>query len=135
MSLPTSVATIFQTAWVSRMVDTCHIQRLTGTTLNTGTGVEAPTYSDIYGTSGTPSACLVRPSSASDVDAGEQQTELRMYNVYIPHTETTVEPGDLVTITSTYDGQLTGSTFTVRNIQTDTYNHRRLLNCEEQVNG
>ena len=135
MSVPTSVATVFQTAWAARMVDTCHIQRLTGTTLNTGTGVEAPTYSDIYGTSGTPAACLVRPSSSGDVEAGEHQTELRMYNVYIPYTETTTAPGDLVTITSTNDTMLDGLTFTVRNIQTDTYNHRRLLNCEEAVNG
>ena len=135
MSIPTSVAPLFQTQWGLRMVDTCHIQREASTALNTTTGVETPTYSDIYGTAGVPAKCLVRPSSASDVDAGEQQTELRNYYVYIPYTVTTVQPGDQVTVTSTNDGMLDGSTFTVRNIQTDTYDHRRQLVCEEAING
>lgn len=133
MSIPTAVASTFQIQWSIRMVDTCHIQRQTGTTLNTTSGVEVATLSDVYGTTGTPAKCLVRPSSAADADFGEQQTELRGYYVYIPYTETGVKPGDLVTVTSTNDTMLNGLTFTVRNIPTDTYNHRRQLVCEEVV--
>lgn len=134
MSIPTSVAPLFQSQWALRMVDTCHIQRQTSTALNPTTGVETPTYSDVYGTSGTPAACLVRPASAADTQAGEQQQELRMYNVYIPYTVINATVGDQVTVTSTNDTMLNGLTFTVRNIPTDTYNHRRLLVCEESIN-
>lgn len=133
MSIPTSVAPFFRTQWQARMVDTCHIQRPTGTTLNTTTGVEVGTFADVYGTTGTPAACLVRPSSASDADFGEQQTELRGYYVYVPYDETGIQPGDQVTITSTHDPMLDGLTFTVRNVQTDTYDHRRQLVCEDVV--
>lgn len=129
MSIANDLATFFQDEWSNRMVDSCVVKRETSTSFSTTSGTYSPTYSTISST-----ACLIRPASAGDEQAGERQAELRMYSVYIPYTVTGVEPDDLVDVTSTNDGFINGKQFVVRNIPGDTYNHRRKLECEEVVN-
>ena len=128
-------ADFFRTQWAARLVDTCWIKRPTGATHNVTTGVNEQTFDDVYGTTGTPAACLVRHKTGSAVDAGQQLTEVYDYTVYVPYTVTTVEPGDLIDVTTTRDGHLNGATVTVKEVFGDTYNHVRALGCEEQTNG
>ena len=123
MSIPTDVAAFFRGQWATRLVDTCHIKRSNGSTMNATTGVVTDTYDDQYGTEATPAACLIRPRTASDTDAGEQQTD------------TDIAAGDIVDITSTNDGYLTGLSFEVREVHGDTYHHVRILGCVEATNG
>ena len=130
MSVTTNVAGFFRTQWATRLTDTCWIHRETSSSFNPTTGIETPTYTDVYGLTGTPAACLVRPGPATDVDAGQQQTELRFYTVFVPYDQTGIQPDDRVTVTSTTDGQLDGVTLVVRNVTTDTYNHVRRVRCE-----
>lgn len=130
MTTPTSYATFFRTWWESRLVDTCLVKRSASQVFVESTGTYQVTYSTAYS-----GPCLVRPSSASDAQSGEQQVELRFYNVILPHTATDVEPDDLVDITSTNDSYLSGLQMVVRNVAGDTYNHVRKVRCEEVVGG
>lgn len=129
MSIPTSLASFFRTQWASRLVDSCVVKRETSTVFSTTSGTYTPTYTTISST-----ACLVRPAAASDEQSGDRQAELKMYTVYVPYTVTGALPDDLVDITSTNDSFLNGKQFVVRNIEGDTYNHVRELQCEEVVN-
>ena len=135
MSIPTSVAGFFRGQWATRFVDTCHIKRPNGSTMNATTGVVTATYDDQYGTAATPAACLVRPRTATATDAGEQHTELYDYYVRIPYDQTDIAPGDIVDVTSTHDGFLSGLSFEVREVHGDTYHHVRILGCVEATNG
>lgn len=129
MSLVSDLAPFFRTLWAGRMVDSVLVRRITGETLNTTSGALVATYSTTYS-----GAALARPKMASDAIAGGQQHELRMYDVYVPHTVTTAQPDDEVVVTSS-DGWLTGRTLVVRNIEGDSYNHHRLLVCEDNQGG
>lgn len=129
MSVATDHAAFFQAEWADRLVDSCVVKREASTSFSTTTGVYTPTYTTV-----TSSACLVRPAAAGAVQSGEHQTELRMYQVFIPYTVTGPLPDDLVDVTSTNDAFLNGKQFVVRNIAGDTYNHVRRLDCEEVVN-
>jgi hypothetical protein len=128
VSIATDLATLFRTLWADRFEDTCVVKAISGETLNTTTGSYVVTYSTTYS-----GACLVRPRDRTDAVAGEDQHELRWYNVYIPYTTTSASVGDLVDVTSTADSWLSGRQLVVRNIVGDTYNHRRLLECEDDL--
>ena len=126
MSIATETVPLFQAHWADRFTDTCTIIRTTGQTLNTTTGAySAGTPTTVYS-----GACLVRPQAASSAQFGGEQVELRGYNVFVPYTVEGVLPDDVVTVTSTTDGELDGKTLIVHNVQSDTYNTRRLLECE-----
>lgn len=129
MSIASDLATFFQGEWTNRLVDSCVVKRESSTSFSTTTGVYTPTYTTVAS-----SACLVRPQAADAVNSGERQAELRMYAVFVPYTVTTVEPDDLVDVTSTNDTFLNGKQFVVRNVPGDTYTHVRRLECEEVVN-
>jgi hypothetical protein len=129
VSIPSSLAPFFRDLWAERMVDTCVIRRISGQTLNTSTGAYVTTYTTTYS-----GDCLARPKMASDATAGGLQHELRMYDVYVPHTVTNVEPDDEVVVTSG-DGWLSGRTLHVRNVEGDSYSHHRLLSCEDNQGG
>ena len=126
MSVASEHVAFFRTAWASRFVDTCVIKRATGSTFNESTGQTEPTYTTQY-----TGVCLVRSRNQSDADFGAQLAEVRGYRVFIPYTETATEPGDLVDVTSTFDGRLDGNQLVVRNVRGDTYNTVRVVECEE----
>jgi hypothetical protein len=126
MSIPTSVLGFFRTEWASRFTDTCVVNRVTGRTLNTSTGVYTPTLAAHYS-----GGCVVRPQSPSSAEAGQELVEQRGYLVVLPYDEADVRPDDIVTVTSTTDTQLNGKQLVVRNVRTDTYNSARKLDCED----
>lgn len=130
MTTPVSYASFFRTWWESRFEDSCLVKRPATQTFVESTGTYEVSYSTAYS-----GPCLVRPSAQDDAQSGEQQVEIRFYNVILPHTATDVEPDDLVDITSTNDSYLSGLQMVVRNVSGDTYNHKRVVRCEEVVGG
>jgi hypothetical protein len=128
VSLFSAAVETLQARWAEELVDSCVIKAVSGQTLNTTTGVYAVTYSTTYS-----GECLVRPSRHSGVQFGQQQTEVRMYSVFVPHTTTALEPDLLVDVTST-DGYLTGRQLVVRNVRGDSYPAIRELECEDTQN-
>lgn len=131
MSEATDTLPFFRAQWAARLVDACVVKRDDGNpSFNESTGVYTRNFDTQYS-----GACLVRPLAASDADYGQELAELRAYSVFILYTETDPLPGDLVDITSATDSFLTGKQFTVKSVSGDTYNTRRQLLCEEQVNG
>ena len=127
MSIPTDTLDFFRTQWAQRLVDTCTIKSVTGSSFNDTTGQTEPTYTSRY-----TGACLIRPGPPGAADYGDQLTETRRYTVFIPYDESAVSPGDLVDLTSTRDAHLNETEqLVVRNIRADTYNTVRKLECEE----
>lgn len=130
MSVATDTLALFRTQWADRLEDSCVIREITGTALNTTTGVITPTYTQRYSGS-----CLVRPQSPSSAQVGEQLTEQRGYLVVIPYSETAIGVDMEVVVTSTTDAKLNGKVLIVRNVRTDTYNTARKLDCEDNQGG
>lgn len=132
MTAVTDAVAFFRSSgqWPSRMVDTCVVKRVTGSTFNDTTGVRTPTYTTQYS-----GACLVRPLQAGSVEFGQELVETRGYTVFVPYDETDPLPDDLVDVTSTFDGLLNGKQFVVRNIHGDTNLTVRRLTCQEVVSG
>lgn len=130
MTTPTEYTGFFREWWESRFVDSCLVKRPSNQTFTESTGTYTVSYSTTYS-----GVCLVRPAGAGDEQSGEQQAEIRFYNVHVPYSVTTAQVDDLVDVTGTFDSYLTGKQFVVRNVSGDTYNHKRTLYCEEVVNG
>lgn len=127
MSVASDTLAYFRTEWAKRFVDSCIVKRETSASFSASTGVTTPTYTNQYSGS-----CLVRPMSATGASFGEQRTEARRYMVFIPYDENEPQVGDLVDVTSTRDGILNGKQLVVRNVGTDSYNTRRILDCEDE---
>lgn len=130
MTSPTTYATFFRDWWTTRLVDECLVKRPASTMFVESTGTYQVVYSTCYS-----GPCLVRPSAMTDAQSGEQQAEIRFYNVILPHTATDIDPDDLVDITTSADSYLQGLQMVVRNVGGDTYNHVRRVRCEEVVGG
>ena len=128
MSIFTNTLTVLRGRWAEEFTDTCLIKELTGQAFNSTTGVYVDSYSTSYS-----GPCAVRPAQATEAQAGQQQTEIRMYDVYVPYTTTALEPDLLVDVTSS-DGYLNGRQLVVRNIRGDSYNAVRQLECEDTQN-
>lgn len=128
MSIATDLAPMFRDLWADRFVDSCVVKAASGQTFNATTGSYDVTYSTTYS-----GPCLVRPKAATEAEAGEDQHELRTYNVFIPYTTTASGVGDLVDVTTTRDAWLNGRQLVVRNVHGDSYNHRRQLECEDDL--
>lgn len=130
MSIASDHVAFFQTERAARRNSTIVIKRVATNVLNTTTGVYAPTYDTKFS-----GPALIRPASATAVDSGQRQAELKFYEVELVYSETDPLPDDLVDVTSSPDPLLTGKQFVVRNVEGDDYPVRRLLWCEEVVNG
>jgi hypothetical protein len=128
VSIFTDTLGILQDRWAEELVDSCVLKELTGQSFNSTTGVYVDTYNTSYS-----GACLVRPARSSAVQAGQQQAEIRMYEVFVPYTVTDAEPDYLVDVTSS-DGYLTGRQLVVRNVRGDSYTAIRQLDCEDVQN-
>lgn len=129
LSIPTDLLPFFRNHWATRFTDSCVVKRTVDpSTFNDTTGQYEPTFTTNYS-----GGCLVRPQSPAEVAYGQEEVGTRGYNVYLPYNETDQLRGDLVDITSTTDGFLTGKSFVVTNVFGDTYNTRRVLVCEEVV--
>ena len=130
MSEITDTLPLWRARWLTRMVDSCVVKRITGNSFNDTTGVNTPTYTTQYS-----GECLVRPLAPGSAEFGQELVETRGYTVFIPYDEEDPLPDDLVDITSTSDGFLDGKQFVVRNIRGDTDVTVRRLICQEVVGG
>lgn len=111
------------------MVDSCVITRKTGQTLNQSTGAYTDTTDTIYS-----GKCqVVKPDGAAvDVNAGERDVAVSSTKVKLPITATGIQSGDKVTLTATFDADMTGRVVYVHEVQTRTFGTSRRLACEEQ---
>lgn len=130
MTLPSSIVPTFRAHWEDRFIDAAAITRETAQgVLNTTTGqISAGTFSTIWdGTGG----CLIRPTSRTETDFGQKQTDVELYSVFLPHDVTGVLPGDRLTVSAcTYDADLVGAVLVVREVVSDSYKTKTSLVCE-----
>jgi hypothetical protein len=111
------------------MVDTCTVQRQTGSTTNDTTGVVTPTYSTIY-----TGKCRVqqRVPVSKPADVGQAHVWLQRLELQVPMSVTGIASDDLVTITdSLLDADLVGRTFRVRELGHKTHMTARRVQLEE----
>lgn len=100
------------------MVDTCLIQRETGSTTST-TGVKTPTYTQIYPTSGPAGPCRIQELAGFSRETNpspDQQQLARSRTLQLPVTTSEdVRVGDVVTIVSCVnDPDMVGAVMVVR---------------------
>lgn len=126
MSIASETLTFFRDRWASRLIDAVVVKDETGEVFDPGSGLITPTFDEVYD-----GAALVRPAGAGEAEFGETTVATVDYLVFIPHTEITVEPGMLVDVTSTHDGQLDGIVLVVNSVNKDTYLTNRRLDCTE----
>jgi Family of unknown function (DUF6093) len=127
MSLATDTLAFFRGQWAERFTDSCVVKRTNlPVTLNPTTGVYEPTFTTIY-TGG----CQVRPKTAMDADYGQQLVVVFDHVISIPWDEDGPTVNDMVDVTSTQDGKLTGKQFIVRGIPTDSLITHRILLCQD----
>jgi len=103
------------------MLDACTVQRLTGSSTNSETGVITPTYSTVYSGTGPGGGgpCKVQQSNppTNPTDVGEAAVFVGQLTLHLPVTAATalVAPDDLVTVTAcALDASLVGKTFRLR---------------------
>lgn len=93
------------------MVDTCSVKYVSGSSFNTTTGLDVPTYTTRF-----TSACKVqaRELVSEERDAGGHEATLIRLAIHLPVSAGAVSVDDIVTITaSVNDSQLVGRTFRV----------------------
>jgi hypothetical protein len=105
-------------AALSLMQDACTVQRRSGSTVDTETGVIVPTLTTIYPVTGT-GRCKVQQSApvGNPSEVGEAAVFVGQLTLHLPVTDDTaaVQPDDLVTITAcVLDASLVGKTFKLR---------------------
>lgn len=128
MSIFTDTLGLLRNRWSEELVDSCVLKSVSGQVFSETTGTYIATYATSFS-----GACLVRPARPTSAQTGQQQAEIRMYEVYVPYTVTDAEPDYLVDVTST-DGYLSGRQLVVRNVKGDSYSVVRQLDCEEVLN-
>lgn len=109
------------------MTDSCSIARKPSTTgaFNQTTGQ--------YGTTGATiayvGACSITPSAQLELEAGEAQSELDLYQVDLPYTAAVLRDM-LVTVTASADATLVGKVLLVRTVNSATRTIYRRALCE-----
>lgn len=109
------------------LIDTCTIKRRTGESLNTASGALTPTFTQQYS-----GKCRVRPMTGREVEAGEEQLALHMFEITVPYDTDGIEPDDVVTVTS-QDGDLNGATLVVEDSAASTLAAFRKLICRRHL--
>ena len=123
MSVATGVVPYLRSQWATRFVDTCTVDRVTGTVFNDTTGQTEPTISEVYS-----GECVVRPAAAREADFGGARRQEGSYDLYLPYDSAELEEGDLVTVTAALDPLI--PVLTVARGFTDSYLTRRHYECE-----
>lgn len=124
-----SVTARGRAAALQGMVDACTIQHRTGSSTDQDTGVDTPTYSQIY--SG-PCRFQVSAPSASESDVGEAQVYVSQTILQLPMTVVGVGNEDVVTCTSSaLDPDLPGRKFTVKGVLRKTHVTSRRIELQE----
>lgn len=110
--------------------ETCTIRRTTGKTTGPG-GVVVPTYDELYS-----GECRVQQQapSASPQDAGESYALMLPLTVQLPITVTDLRTEDEITIdTSTYDPDLPGRVFLIRDLAHKAHATQRRVGVVERT--
>jgi hypothetical protein len=95
------------------MVDTCRIQRVTGTTTDPVTGVVSSTYGTVY--EGRCKIQRFRGTFPSNPAAGEHSWTVAPIELHVPVAGTAaIGTGDLVVVTASFDPLNVGREFRVR---------------------
>lgn len=126
MSIASETLALFRDRWATRLVDAVVVKEETGEVFDPGTGLITPTFTEVYD-----GPALIRPAGAGEAEFGETTVATVDYLVFIPYSEVDVEPGMLVDVASTHDGQLDGTTLIVNSVNKDTYLTNRRLDCTE----
>lgn len=126
MTLPAAQLAYFRAQWELRMTDSALIRRITGRTLNTNSGVDAPAYTTQY-----TGKALYRPAGEKASEFGERMVTVRTGTLFVPHSTTAPKVGDLATLTSVTDAALTNTVHAIRAIRKDTYLTVRAYEVEE----
>ena len=98
------------------MLDSCSVKRVSGSTVDPGTGEDTPTYTALYGTDEEPGRCKVQTFEAFEQtpEAVGHQFTVQRYAVHVPVGSFAPAIGDLVTIAeAAMDENLTGRVFRV----------------------
>lgn len=115
----------------ARMIDTCLIERATGTSVDPY-GNEVTTYEPVY-----EGKCRVMSWNVATTspDVGQQRIDLLRFYVHVPVSVTGVKVNDRVTMTASRDPELTepDRTFRVENLAHKTDQTARRLPVEEIV--
>lgn len=106
MSIAEDHVSYFRDQWALRLVDSCVVSRVTGTTFNDTTGETEETTETAYS-----GECLVRPANASETDFGEDRRQEVDYDLFLPYDadiavigdSDDLEEGDSVVVTSDLD--------------------------------
>lgn len=129
----------------ARMESRCEISRVTGQTFDDGTGEYTQTIELRNPSTGVfeqrqvgtdyDHRCLVRVDTTQDrvTEVGEELVTLRLYTALFEHGVTGVEVGDVVTVTSSPDTEMSGKALRVRDFPGDDWHVAREVLCEEQV--
>lgn len=115
------------------MVDTCLIDRKTGSVLDEDTGKYVDTYETVYS-----GKCRVQDSGLSGrrAEAGEQSFELQTRTLQVPITVTGVRVDDRAQVTvSVLDPDLVGRTFRIADLFHKSHATARRLPIEEVTSG
>jgi hypothetical protein len=129
----TSVTLRGQLAAEALMVDSCTIQRVTGTSTNDTTGVVTPTYSTIY----TGKCKLQAVGSKGQAPArphvvDQAQVFLFQLELHVPMSVTGVQADDVVTVTaSLLDADLTTRVWRIRALSHKSFQTARRFTLEE----
>jgi|ERR1044071_811774 hypothetical protein len=126
------IITIFGRAAIERlMVDSCVIRRLTGETTDPASGVITPTFATLY-----TGKCRVQhqEAQAREENAGQQFLLMLVLRLQLPTSVTGLLVDDEVTITaSTYDPDLVGRVFTIRDLMHKTHTTSRRVSIQERT--
>jgi hypothetical protein len=113
------------------MTDTCSIRRRTGSTTDENTGVETPSFVEIY-----TGKCRLQQSDADAQaqNAGEAYVLLQRVQLQLPISVTGLKVGDEVTITASInDEDLVGRDFLLRDLPRKTDATARRVRVEEKT--
>lgn len=111
------------------MVDTCLIQRVNSTIVDSETGKVTPVYATVY-----TGQCKVQQRAVrggAPVVVGEASIFDSQLELHLPVNVTTVQPDDVVTITASIDPDLVGRTFHLRGPAHKTYLTARRMHMVE----
>lgn len=112
------------------MQDQCTITRTSVTHTDPETGAQIKTIAPVY--TGKCRIQMQMPGSASAVEPGEAHLLLLSLSVQIPMSVTGVQPGDIVTVTSSVlDAELNGRRFRVKDLGHKTHGTSRRLGVTE----
>lgn len=111
----------------AHMVDTCTVRRITRGAFNELTGAHAPDVADtVYS-----GRCLARPAGESSVVYGERPITVRRFMVLVPVDAAGIEPDDVLTVDTSDDDELVGTSLRIVDVDSGSLAVRRALICEE----